>query len=153
MIGAIGSKGCEKLSAALAIHAFDYLAARTKFWHCRWPTLCSELPRGLTSMLEQKAKREEATARSSTTKSQPDSSTGHSVIVLHDLTPGPEAEISRLKTRVIELTVETGNLRNENQSLKAELREIKLVLSKVQLDELRGFEKVNSWLRSLKLDL
>ena len=66
---------------------------------------------------------------------------------------GPEAEISRLKTRVIELTVETGNLRNENQSLKAELREIKLVLSKVQLDELRGFEKVNSWLRSLKLVL
>ena len=72
--------------------------------------------------------REEATLRSSTTtEPQPVSAAGQSVIVLHDLTIGPETEISRLKTRVIELTVEIGNLRNENQSLKVELREIKLV--------------------------
>jgi hypothetical protein len=51
------------------------------------------------------------------------------------------------------LTREIGSVRHENQGLKAELREIKLVLSKVQLDELRGFEKVNSWLRSLKMVL
>jgi regulator of replication initiation timing len=51
---------------------------------------------------------------------------------------------------VSELTAEIGSLRNENQRLKAELREIKLVLSKIQIDELRKFEKVNSWLRSFK---
>ena len=104
-------------------------------------------------MSNQKAKHEEATSTSSTTESQPDSAAGQSVIVLHDLTTGPEADIRRLKTRLSELTVEIGALRNENQTLKGELREIKLVLSKVQLNELRGFEKVNSWLRSLKLDL
>jgi hypothetical protein len=106
-----------------------------------------------TAMSNQKAKHEDAASRSSATESQPDSAAGQGVIVLHDLTTGPEADIGRLKTRLSELTVEIGNLRNENQSLKAELREIKLVLSKVQLNELRGFEKVNSWLRSLKLDL
>ena len=104
-------------------------------------------------MLDQKAKHEEAISRSSKTEAQPDSARGHDVIVLHDLTTGPDAENRRLKTRLSELTIELGTLRNENQSLKAELREIKLVLSKVQLNELRGFEKVNSWLRSLKLDL
>jgi hypothetical protein len=52
-----------------------------------------------------------------------------------------------------ELNAEIGSLRNENQSLKAEMREMKLVLSKVQLSELRGLDKVNSWLRSLKRDL
>ena len=104
-------------------------------------------------MLNDKAKPEEANSRPPNTELQLESAAGQGVIALHDLTRGPEADVSRLKTRLGELTVEIGTLRNENQSLKAELREIKLVLSKVQLEELRGFEKVNSWLRSLKLDL
>ena len=103
-------------------------------------------------MSDRKAKHEGAKSRSSVAESQPDSAGGQVVIALHDLTTGPEADAGRLKTRLSELTVENGTLRNENQRLKAELREIKLVLSKVQLNELRGFEKVNSWLRSLKLD-
>jgi len=75
------------------------------------------------------------------------------VIVLDDLTTGTDAEIGRLKNQLIDLTKEVGDLRNENQSLKAQLRGIKLVLSKVQLDELRGIEKASSWLRSLSKDL
>lgn len=104
-------------------------------------------------MLDYKAKHEEANSRPPNTELQPESAEGQGVIVLHDLTTGPDAEISRLKNRVSELTREIGSLRNQNQGLTAELREIKLVLSKVQLDELRGFEKVNSWLRSLKMVL
>ncbi|HUR70591.1 MAG TPA: hypothetical protein VMZ02_01310 [Candidatus Limnocylindrales bacterium] len=100
-------------------------------------------------MLDIKTKNEEGISKTSTTQVQ-SPATGQAAIVLHDLTTGPEAEANRLKTRVSELTAENGNLRNENQSLRAELREIKLVLSKVQIDELRKFEKVNSWLRSFK---
>lgn len=104
-------------------------------------------------MSDRKVKKERGVSLSSTAQSPVEPAAGPNVIMLHDLTTGPEADIGRLKTRLSELTVEIGTLRNENQSLKAELREIKLVLSKVQLEELRGFEKVNSWLRSLKLDL
>ena len=104
-------------------------------------------------MLDRKTTEEEVFSRSSAAPSQPVPAAGQNVIVLHDLTSGPEAEVGRLKSRMVELNAEIGSLRNENQSLKAEMRELKLVLSKVQLSELRGLEKVNSWLRSLKRDL
>jgi hypothetical protein len=80
------------------------------------------------------------------------------VIALHDLRMGPEAEIERLKTQLATLTVELDNLRSEHQRLiagkqilTAELLEMKLVLSKIQADELRGLEKGNSWLRPFKM--
>ncbi len=76
------------------------------------------------------------------------------VIALHDLRTGADAEVHRLESRVIGLTEEIERLRSENQKLTAanqklntELRESKLLLSKVQVDELRGLERVNSWLR------
>jgi len=101
-------------------------------------------------MLETKVKNAEELAKLSAVESPADSAAGKAAIVLHDLTTEPEEEASRLGTQVSELTAEIGSLRNENQRLKAELREIKLVLSKIQIDELRKFEKVNSWLRSFK---
>lgn len=106
-------------------------------------------------MSDQKMRIEDEILRSSAAQSQLDPATGQTgnVIVLHDLTNSPEAEIGRLKTRLIDLIRDIGELRNENQSLKAQLRDVKLVLSKVQIDELRGIEKASSWLRSLKLDL
>jgi len=104
----------------------------------------------IRDMLEIKMKNGEGFSECSAAESQEYSAGGKAVIVLHDLTTGPEEETSRLGTRVSELTAEIGSLRNENQRLKAELREIKLVLSKIQIDELRKFEKVNSWLRSFK---
>ena len=106
-------------------------------------------------MSDQKMRNEDEILRSSAAQSQPDPATGQTgnVIALHDLTNSPEAEISRLKMRLIDSTREVGALRNENQSLKAQLRDVKLVLSKVQIDELRGIEKASSWLRSLKKDL
>ena len=96
---------------------------------------------------------EESLSRLSTSESEPVPTAGQTVIVLHDLTSGPEAEIGRLRTRVMELTDEIGSLRKENQGIKAEMREIKTVLSKLHLNELRGLDKVNSWLRALKRDL
>jgi regulator of replication initiation timing len=106
-------------------------------------------------MSDQKMRIEDEILRSSAAQSQLDPATGQTgnVIVLHDLTNSPEAEIGRLKTRLIDLIRDIGELRNENQSLKAQLRDVKLVLSKVQIDELRGIEKASSWLRSLKKDL
>lgn len=104
-------------------------------------------------MSDQNATQEEITSRSSNTLPRADSATGQSVIVLHDLTSGPEAELSRLKSRLVELTAEIVSLRRENQKLNTEMREMKLVLSKVQLSELRGLEKINFWLRSLKMVL
>jgi hypothetical protein len=55
MTGAIGSKGCEKFSAALENCAFNYFVATAKFWYCRWPTLCSKLPRGGTCYVGSKS--------------------------------------------------------------------------------------------------
>ena len=104
----------------------------------------------ISDMLEIKMKNGEGISECSAAESPADSAGGKAVIVLHDLTTDPEEETSRLGTRVSELTAENGSLRNENQRLKAELREIKLVLSKVQIDELRKFEKLNSWLRPFK---
>ena len=61
------------------------------------------------------------------------------VIELADLTTGPEAEVNRLKASMITLSAEIGQIRNvhvqlasDYQTLTSELREIKLVLAKVQ---------------------
>jgi len=102
-------------------------------------------------MSDQKIWNDDGMSQLSTATSPLEPAAGQNVIVLQDLTTGTEAEVGRLKTQVSELAAEIGSLRHENQSLKAELREIKLVLSKVQLNELRGLEKANSWLRSLKM--
>ena len=101
-------------------------------------------------MMETKVKTGEGILKSSAAGAQPGSMAAQPVIVLHDLTTTPTQETSRRGTRETELTAELGNLRNENQRLKAELRDIKLVLSKVQIDELRSFERINSWLSSIK---
>ncbi len=101
-------------------------------------------------MLEIKTNNGEVISEVSAAKLLTDSATGRAVIVLHDLTRGAETEASQLRKQVNELSEENGSLRHENQRLKAELREIRLVLSKVQIDELRRFEGVNSWLRSFK---
>jgi Mg2+ and Co2+ transporter CorA len=118
-------------------------------------TLLKAPTQRVSIMSDQKMRIEDEILRSSAAKSQLDPATGQTgnVIVLHDLTNSPEAEIGRLKTRLIDLTRDIGELRNENQSLKAQLRDVKQVLSKVQIDELRGIEKASSWLRSLKKDL
>lgn len=75
-------------------------------------------------------------------------------IPLGDLRTGPEAVIQRLEFRLASLTEELGKKcdRNDqlaaaNRRLDAELREAKLLLSKVQMSELRVFEKSLSWLR------
>ena len=80
------------------------------------------------------------------------------VIALDDRRMGPEAEIERLNAQLASLTADMNNLRAENQKLTAdkqiltaELLEMKLVMSKLQADELRDFEKGNSWLRPFKM--
>ena len=111
-------------------------------------------------MLDRKAQTEEKLRHRADSISQAkgDPTMVSPVIALHDLRTGPEAEIQRLGARVADLTEEIGGLRHENQklvldnqNLRSELLEIKLVLSRLQIDELRGLEKVNSWLRSFKM--
>ena len=129
MIGTDGSNGREKFFAAWRDRTRKCLTGIGKIWHCRWPTLCCKLPWGASAMLDRKTTEEEVFSRSSAAPSQPDPAAGQNVIVLHDLTSGPEAEVGRLKSRMVELNAEIGSLRNENQSLKAEMREMKLVLT------------------------
>ena len=79
-------------------------------------------------------------------------------IELGDLTTGADAEVSRLKSSMIALSSEIGQIRGEHvglasdyQKLTGELREIKLVLAKVRAKELRAIERRSSWMESLRL--
>lgn len=79
-------------------------------------------------------------------------------IELDDRTVGPEAEINRLKSKLLTVSEEISQLRHENvklesehQNLKAEFREFKLVLAKLEIKELRAVERVSSWMRSLRM--
>ncbi|MGH7887348.1 MAG: hypothetical protein ACREPG_05750 [Candidatus Binatia bacterium] len=88
-------------------------------------------------------------------KAPPESS--RPVIELGDLSTGPEAEVSRLKSSMIALSGEISQIRGEHvglasdyQKLTGELREIKLVLAKVHAKELRAIEWRSSWMESLR---
>jgi hypothetical protein len=79
------------------------------------------------------------------------------VIELGDLTTGAEAEVNRVKSNVIALSAEISRIRSEHvglasdyQKLTGELRDIKLVLAKVHVKELRTIERRNSWMESLR---
>lgn len=83
---------------------------------------------------------------------KPNGAAQAAVISLNDLRSGSEVEIQRLETRVTVLSEELGVVRNLNQQLAAanlrldaELKGAKLQLSKVQIKELRSFEKSLSW--------
>jgi len=107
-------------------------------------------------MLDRKGKPEEELRSQAAAHAEPkpDAGAAPGVIALHDLRNGPAADIHRLETRIVSLNDEIGHLRRENhrlttanQKLDADLREIRLLLSKIQISELRGLERVNSWLR------
>lgn len=90
----------------------------------------------------------------SQTNSKAAAATTLGVIELHDLRTGPDAEYRRLEGQIIGLGQEISQLRGENQKLMAanqkldaELRDVKMLLSKVQITELRRLEKVSTWLR------
>ena len=77
-------------------------------------------------------------------KSDVDSSTEPNppIIELDDRSVGPEAEINRLKSKLITVTEEISQLRNENlkfaldhDKLKSEFRELKLVLARFEVRE------------------
>ena len=92
--------------------------------------------------------------RASQSESNADAATTLGVIELHDLRTGPDAEFRRIEGQVIGLGQEISQLRGENQrlmaanqKLDAELRDVKMLLSKVQITELRRLEKVSTWLR------
>jgi len=79
------------------------------------------------------------------------------VIELADLSTGAEADVGRLKSSLIALSGEIGQIRSEHvglaadyQKLTGELRDIKLVLAKVHAKELRGIERRGSWMESLR---
>jgi hypothetical protein len=79
------------------------------------------------------------------------------VIELGDLTTGAEAEVNRVKSNMIALSAEISRIRSEHvglasdyQKLTGELRDIKLVLAKVHVKELRTIERRNSWMESLR---
>lgn len=78
------------------------------------------------------------------------------VIELGDLTTGHEAEVNRVKSTIITLSGAISQMRGEHiglasdyPKLKGELRDIKLVLAKVHLKELRTIERRSSWMKSL----
>lgn len=95
-----------------------------------------------------------------TAEADVDSSTepNRPIIELDDRTVGPEAEINRLKAKMITVMEEIRQLRNDNvklatdhDKLKSEFRELKLVLARLEVKELRAVERVNSWMRSFKM--
>ena len=80
------------------------------------------------------------------------------VIELGDLTTGADSEVHRLKSSMLALSGEFSQIRSEHvglasdyQKLTGELRNIKLVLAKVHVKELRAIERRNSWMESLRL--
>jgi hypothetical protein len=75
----------------------------------------------------------------------------HPVIVLDDRTVGPESEIHRLKSQLFSVTSKLDQARSENDKLREQLIEIRHVLAKVELKDLRAFERVTSWMRSFRL--
>jgi len=104
-----------------------------------------------TQILERLRQQQDAYANGAGAASGP-------VIALDDLRVGAEAEIERLKTQLASVTAEVDKLRAENQkltadkeTLTAELLERKLIMSRLQADELREHEKGNSWLRPFKM--
>jgi hypothetical protein len=97
---------------------------------------------------------EEPTAKSGVDSTEPTPP----IIELEDRSVGPEAEINRLKSKLITVTEEISQLRNENlkfamdhEKLKSDFRELKLVLARFEVKELRAVERVTSWMRSLNL--
>jgi hypothetical protein len=79
------------------------------------------------------------------------------VIELGDLTTGAEAEVNRVKSNMLALSAGISRIRSEHvglasdyQKLTGELRDIKLVLAKVHVKELRTIERRNSWMESLR---
>ena len=94
----------------------------------------------LLQKLRQRLESPEADERSPADSRRP-------VIELGDLTTGPESEIDRVKSRMVALSAEIGEIRSENvrlasdyQKLNTELREIKLVLARAHAKELRAVE-------------
>ena len=93
-------------------------------------------------------------------KADVDSSTDPNppIIELDDRSVGPEAEINRLKSKLTTVTEEISQLRNENlkfamdhEKLKSDFRELKLMLARFEVKELRAVERVTSWMRSFNL--
>jgi len=125
-------------------------------------TLLFGVTGGFGFMLDKKVPLEEKQRRHADAPAVPkvDPVARPTVIELQDLRTGPDTEVHRFDARVASLSEEISHLRSENQKLtaanhklNADLREIKLLLSKLQIKELHGLEKVDSWLRSLKLVL
>ena len=113
---------------------------------------------GCNVMMDRKTQVRERLRQQSAPKVDGDGAAPRPIIALHDLRMGPEAEIERLNAQLDSLTADVNNLRAENQKLTAnkeiltaELMEMKLVMSKLQADELRDLEKGNSWLRPFKM--
>ena len=109
-------------------------------------------------MMDRKAQTRERPRQQPEPKADGAGAAARPVIALHDLRMGSEAEIDRLKAQMASLTADIDNLRTENQKLTtdkqiltSELLEMKLVMSKLQADELRGLEKGNFWLRPFKI--
>ena len=97
-------------------------------------------------------------AQEEPTKLGVDSEPTPPIIELDDRSVGPDAEINRLKSKLINVMEDIGQLRNENlkfamdhEKLKSDFRELKLVLARFEVKELRAVERVTSWMRSLNL--
>ena len=112
---------------------------------------------GVHVMMDRKAQVRERLRQQSESKVDGVGSAATPVIVLDDRSTGPEAENHRLKAQLASLNADLDKLRAENQKLisdkqilNTELLEMKLLMSKLQVDELRGLERNNFWLRPFK---